>query len=159
VSLNLALGFHSRARKRQRRGRAREQQRSPFLAAFEGGLVRHQQTDFATNLQLAPLAAGRQLDFEPEFGGSALLAASRNQARKMYHDEFPVSAGIGNAIGSAARTPSMARQNEMTNRAIFGARNVMAALLNARIYQRFRQYRAGFNKREPPRPERGAKVA
>lgn len=75
-------------------------------------------------------AASRQLDFESEAGGSALLAASRNQARKMYHDELPVSAGIGNAIGSAARTPRIARQKEMTNRAMFGARNIMAALLS-----------------------------
>jgi hypothetical protein len=43
----------------------------------------------------------------------------------MYQAEFPVRPGIGSEIGSDARTPSMARQPEMTNRAIFGARNGM----------------------------------
>lgn len=52
-------------------------------------------------------------------------AASKNQAAKMYHAELPVSPGIGNAIGSDARIPSMARQPTITNRAIFGARSVM----------------------------------
>src|SRR5271170_5959167 len=53
--------------------------------------------------------------------GKALPAASRNQARKMYHAEFPVSAGIGSSIGIAASTPSMARQPAITNKAILGA--------------------------------------
>src|ERR1700691_331259 len=53
--------------------------------------------------------------------GTTLPAASRNQARKMYQEECSVSPGIGSEIGSAASTPSNARQPAITKSAIFGA--------------------------------------
>src|SRR4029077_4338183 len=65
-------------------------------------------------------------ELSPSDRGMALPAASRNQARKMYHAEFPVSAGIGSAIGNAASTPSMARQPAITNKATLGAYSFMA---------------------------------
>lgn len=62
-------------------------------------------------------------DVESSRCGTTLPAARRNQARKIYHDEFEVSPGIGNEIGNAANTPSMAKQPAITNRAILGAYN------------------------------------
>ena len=48
----------------------------------------------------------------------ALPAASRNQARKMYHDEFPVSAGIGSCdreCGEHAEHGQTAGNNEQSD--------------------------------------------
>jgi hypothetical protein len=64
------------------------------------------------------------------FGRTTLPAASKNQARKMYQAAFPVSPGIGSAIGNDASTPSIARQPAITNKAIFGARVVTESLPN-----------------------------
>jgi len=66
--------------------------------------------------------SGCSFSFEP--GGTTLPAASKNQAKKMYHDELPVRPGIGSEIGMAARIPSIARHPAITNKAIFGARNI-----------------------------------
>ena len=66
--------------------------------------------------------SGCSVSFEP--GGTTLPAASKNQAKKTYHDELPVRPGIGSEIGMAARIPSIARHPAITNKAIFGARNI-----------------------------------
>ena len=67
-------------------------------------------------------------------GRTMLPAASRNQAAKMYHEEFADSPGIGKEIGNAARIPSIARQAVITNKAIFGARNIRLSQLCADEY-------------------------
>ena len=41
---------------------------------------------------------------------------------------MPVRPGIGSEIGMAARIPSIARHPAITNKAIFGARNIFVAL-------------------------------
>jgi hypothetical protein len=46
--------------------------------------------------------------------GTTVAAESKNHARKMYQAELLVRPGIGRNIGSAARTPSMAKQPAIT---------------------------------------------
>jgi hypothetical protein len=53
-----------------------------------------------------------------------LPTASRNHASKIYHAEAPARPGIGSDIGNAERMPIIARQPDITNRAMFGARNI-----------------------------------
>ena len=50
--------------------------------------------------------------------------ASRNHASKIYHAEAPARPGIGSDIGNAERMPIIARQPDITNKAMFGARNM-----------------------------------
>src|SRR3984885_9231173 len=97
-----------------------------------------------TNLiirRMAVLRAYRQLDtalrftndFEFSSGadrcGRTLPTARRNQASKIYHAEAPARPGIGSEIGNADRTPIIARQPDITNNAIFGARNMKLSQL------------------------------
>src|SRR6185295_8986060 len=64
-------------------------------------------------------------------GRNTLPAASRNQPRKMYHEELSeMMPGIGSPIGIDASTPMMARHPAMTKSATLGACSSMEASLN-----------------------------
>src|SRR5580692_5272343 len=56
--------------------------------------------------------------------GRMLPTASRNHASKIYHAEASARPGIGSDIGRADRMPIIARQPDITNKAMFGARNI-----------------------------------
>ena len=60
-----------------------------------------------------------------------LPVASRNHASKMYHAEAPARPGIGSDIGNADRMPIIAKQPDMTNNAMFGARSITLSQLIA----------------------------
>lgn len=66
--------------------------------------------------------------------GRMLPSASRNHASKMYHAEAPARPGIGIDIGNAESMPIIARQPDVTNKAMFGARNMtLSELLAAKL--------------------------
>ena len=60
-----------------------------------------------------------------------LPTASRNHASKIYHAEAPARPGIGSDIGNAESMPIIARQPDITNKAMFGARNMTLSQLFA----------------------------
>jgi hypothetical protein len=67
-----------------------------------------------------------------------LPTARRNHASKIYHAEAPARPGIGSDIGNADRMPIIARQPDMTNSAMFGARNIKLSRLLAAYHSMWR---------------------
>jgi hypothetical protein len=67
--------------------------------------------------------------------GKTLPTARRNHASKIYHADASARPGIGSDIGNADRMPIIARQPDITNTAMFGARNMThSRLLAAQLF-------------------------